>query len=270
VLEATTGAAPAFKTQTGKIAMTSQAANDVVIATSATQLGRVANGTTGQVLEATTAGAPAFKTPTGIMTIASQAALDFIYAGSSTQLARLAKGAGLTYPRIDAAGTAWEFADVPVRKLAATVADVANTTDETTVLTFVIPAGTMADGDIIDVTIAALFKNNKTSAGTATWKVNVGAGAQVTVIAQAAADSAAEHPGMVDLIRLTRVGAAVWVGIPPPLTADFQYMDQYSGPSTPANFTAANTVTFTVTLSAAHATFYIKPQSARIKHYRMA
>lgn len=41
--------------------------------------------------------------------LGSQAALDFIYAGSATQLARLAAGTAFTFPRINAAGTGWEF-----------------------------------------------------------------------------------------------------------------------------------------------------------------
>jgi hypothetical protein len=45
----------------------------------------------------------------GAIAIASQAALDFIYGSAATQLARLAAGAAHTSPRINAAGTAWEF-----------------------------------------------------------------------------------------------------------------------------------------------------------------
>lgn len=46
--------------RSGEIAVTSQAANDLIIATSATQLGRVAAGTVGQVLQAGASGLPAW------------------------------------------------------------------------------------------------------------------------------------------------------------------------------------------------------------------
>jgi hypothetical protein len=45
----------------------------------------------------------------GGLAIPSGAALDFLYSSSATQLARLAAGAAYTYPRINAAGSAWEF-----------------------------------------------------------------------------------------------------------------------------------------------------------------
>jgi hypothetical protein len=45
----------------------------------------------------------------GQMAIASQAALDFVYASSATQLARVAAVAS-KYPRLNAAGSAWEMA----------------------------------------------------------------------------------------------------------------------------------------------------------------
>lgn len=45
----------------------------------------------------------------GGVAITSQAALDFVYASSATQLARVAAGTAKQYPRIDAAGTGWEF-----------------------------------------------------------------------------------------------------------------------------------------------------------------
>lgn len=51
----------------GGIGIASQAANDMVYASSATQLARVANGTTGQVWTATTSGAPSWQTRTAGM-----------------------------------------------------------------------------------------------------------------------------------------------------------------------------------------------------------
>lgn len=53
----------------------------------------------------------------GGLTIASQSALDFLYASSSSQLARLAAGSARQRPRINAAGSAWEFGDDTVALL---------------------------------------------------------------------------------------------------------------------------------------------------------
>ena len=54
----------------GGLGLTSQATNDLMYASSATQWARIANGTTGQVLTATTSGAPSWATPsTGAMTL---------------------------------------------------------------------------------------------------------------------------------------------------------------------------------------------------------
>ena len=50
--------------------------------------------------------------------IASQVAGDFIYAFSATQLARLAIGTSQQYPRINTAGSAWEFSSGSMTLLA--------------------------------------------------------------------------------------------------------------------------------------------------------
>lgn len=52
----------------------------------------------------------------GGIAIASQAALDFVYGSSATQLGRLAAGSALQAPRINSAGTAWEFATLVTPK----------------------------------------------------------------------------------------------------------------------------------------------------------
>lgn len=69
----------------GGLALTSQAANDLLYASSATQLARLANGTTGQVLTATTSGAPSWTTPTtGPMTLLTCASGSDTSAGTTT------------------------------------------------------------------------------------------------------------------------------------------------------------------------------------------
>jgi hypothetical protein len=150
---------------------------------------------------------------------------------------------------------------------ATTLADVSNSTTETTVLSFVIPAAAMSTGDIIDVTCAALYKNNKGSSGTITFNINVGAGAQVNVNAGVvnATDDSTEYQTTV-MVRLMRVGSVVWVlargggysfsGNP------FGSNNAVFGTSTPTNFTSTNTVSLKVTLNAANALFYYKASTA--------
>jgi len=207
----------------------------------------------------------------GAIAIASQAALDFIYAGTAAQLARLAKGAAHQYPRMNATAAGWEFG-TPTVSLAATLANVADTVTETTILSFVIPANTMADGDVIRVTLLSLEKNNKGTPETAALKCNVGVGAQVTLAAAAAfADAATEYTTIREM-WLQRMGSTVEMGhyttTSSFLATPGQATSAVLGASTPANFTADQTVSLKVTLSAAHATFYIKPQSARVMHFR--
>jgi hypothetical protein len=52
----------------------------------------------------------------GALGLSGQAALDFVYALNSGQLARKAAGSALQYPRINAAGTDWEFATLASNK----------------------------------------------------------------------------------------------------------------------------------------------------------
>lgn len=169
-----------------------------------------------------------------------------------------------------AAIPSWQESTGKTATYTATLSDVENTGSETTALTFSIPANSMADGDLITVVPAGLGKNNKGSAGTGLFKVNVGAGSQVDIFLNsgtplAFADSATEYP-IGPSFWLQRRGSTVLVGngLGPAgansaasltltsLTANI------GGTSTPTNFTGANTVTLKVTLSAAHATFYYR------------
>lgn len=153
---------------------------------------------------------------------------------------------------------------------AATLANVLNTAAETTVLTFDVPASDWADGDMITVDLVSLEKNNKGSGGTALVKINAGAGAQVTIVAAATFNNSATEYRNRRLIRLFRQGADVYVhagddaGRADWSLAQDNTIVNLKGPSTPTNFTSTFTVSLKVTLSAADATFYIKPQSARI------
>ena len=130
----------------------------------------------------------------------------------------------------------------------------------------------MADGDVIRATLLSLEKNNKGTPETMAAKLNVGAGAQVVLVAAAAfADAATEYTTLRE-VWLQRMGSTVEMGhffaTSSFSAAPGQATSAVLGASTPADFTADQTVSLKVTLSAAHATFYIKPQSARVMHFR--
>jgi hypothetical protein len=165
----------------------------------------------------------------------------------------------------------------------ATLANVLNTAAETTILSFIIPAASMSDGDVITVWLASLSKNNKGTDGTVTAKVNVGAGSQVTLVLPNSGtftNNATERSAFGIACILQRVGSTVWVGGPGSTIGGsvsgsrtfgvFQDPANANptpeGTSTPANFTADQTVSLKITLSAADATFYMKPQSAQVTH----
>lgn len=209
----------------------------------------------------------------GGIAIAAQAALDFIHASSATQLARVAKGTAFQVPAMNNDATAWVFRAVPMH-YAATVADVLNTIVETTALSFTIPGGTMSDGDVVDVQVVCLAKNNKGTSGTDTWKANVGTGAQVTLFTGTETNSATEFTFRFQF-RLQRMGTSVviWRALSnEPRASVAEWADLGSGKadgsSTPTNFTADNLVSLKITLSAADLNFYVKPQSAIVTHYR--
>lgn len=161
----------------------------------------------------------------------------------------------------------------------ATLSNVTNTNTITTALTFVVPANTWADGQLIVLTLAALEKNNHVDTGvhTMTLKCKVTAGgADVTVGATSWANSATEFQTE-NCLALRRVGSTVWIksgsaastnqiftGVPGSPTSS-----QIDGTSTPTNFTSDLTVTFSVTPDAASTLLYLKPQAATVVHYRV-
>ena len=150
----------------------------------------------------------------------------------------------------------------------ATLANALNTVANTAVLTFLVPAAAMSDGDVIEVSFVALEKNNKGSAGTATWTANFGTGAYVGPAVTDFINSATEYVPRRGFM-LQRVGTSVYIG---PMDAAITFArPDYAGAwgtSQPSNFTGHNTVTFKVQLSAAAATFYVKPQSAVVTHFK--
>lgn len=156
----------------------------------------------------------------------------------------------------------------PITTYTATLANVQNTIVETTIVSFVVPASTWADGDPIFVQLVSLDKNNSGGALTVTAKVNVGAGAQVPLVTTVSENDSATEFSTNRSFVLVRNGSTVNV-FNPALgnlwTTAFGSGSGFSlGTSTPTNFTSSITVSLKVTLSGADATFYLKPQSARV------
>ncbi len=159
----------------------------------------------------------------------------------------------------------------------ATLADVVSSTSETEVLKFTVPVNTWADGEVIIIRYVALDKNNRGSTGTTTFKINCGAGSQITLAAQGYGDSATEFTRPYE-IHLYRRGGTVEVAagndaggsrvntmatfVTNPASAGES--GRFVGNSTPTNFTSDFDVSLKVTLSNNHATYYHKPNGASV------
>ncbi len=156
----------------------------------------------------------------------------------------------------------------PITTYTATLANVINTAAETTVLSFTVPAGTWSDGDPIFVELVDLEKNNSGGPLTFDAKVNVGAGAQVTLGSGVSNNDSATEFVERRSFTLVRRGSTVDVFPSPPggtWAVTFGNATGLGlGTSSPTNFTGANVISLKVTLSGASPNFYIKPQSARV------
>ena len=152
---------------------------------------------------------------------------------------------------------------------AATLADVTNTTTETTICYFDVGANEWADGDIIFLWLGNKLKNNSGSTRTTVGKVNVGAGAQVQILSQGFSDNASEFETMGMITSFMRTASTVMVGHnvrtwDVPTGAIYPNGEGAVGTSTPANFTDVQRVSFKVTLAHADSTYYVQPQNARV------
>lgn len=137
-----------------------------------------------------------------------------------------------------------------------------NGTTETDIFHFDVPANMWADGEAIICVVSAATKNDSGASRTMTFKVNVGAGAQVTIGTPTIAVSATEYP-VTNSFTLIRVGSTVRVfdGLPGAFSGNPITAKAAAGTSTPTNFTTAFTVTLKVTLDAIDATYYHKVSS---------
>ncbi len=225
----------------------------------------------------------------------SQAANDGLYASASGSLGRVAFAApgimnfttawaalapGTKGNALTSDGTNWVSKGTCVT-LPATLTNVVNNT-ETAAVIFTVPANTWADGDFIQISIAALEKNAKGSDGTILAKVNAGAGSQITIANGTTWTNNATEFKIVRGFWLVRVGGDVWIqAVSTNVSATNSLMGAQSfesnqagtniavsGISTPTNFTSDFVVSLKITLSATDAAFYYKPQSARVVQFK--
>ncbi len=187
---------------------------------------------------------------------------------------RLAIGAANTVLTSDGTDAAWAAPGGATVGYTATLADVANTATETTMISFTVPANKMADGDMIQIWFHGLLKNNKGTAGTVTLSVDWGATSSANFTAVNQNDNAAEREFIKSVVMIRSgtdliftdqsaadKGPYVLFGYGSWTYADFTVK------ATSVDFTVNSTVAVRVALSAAHATFYIKPQTASVIKY---
>lgn len=175
-----------------------------------------------------------------------------------------ADGAANTVLLTDGAGTlSWAASNDSA--YIATLSNVLNTASITTFCSFTVPS--MADGDVIEVILSALKKNNKGTSGTATITCAYGA-ATATIGSGITWSNSATEFNDIYRVTLMRVGSDLWVTQPtlsPDSSALNDGVSNISIVSAPT-FGSSQTVALKLTLSAADATFYWKPQGARIRH----
>jgi hypothetical protein len=184
--------------------------------------------------------------------------------------ARLGSGSGGATKFLREDSTYQNVVSSTITPYTATLADVLNTATETAFLSFTVGANVMNDGDVIEITMAALIKNNKGSNGTATLKAYWGS-ANVTLHTPTWFNIATEFIRVVKFIFM-RVGTELWSMST--LGASGENIWSYDTALAPENtsypritgvdFTISQTVAVKLTFSAADALFYCKPQVARV------
>ncbi len=151
-----------------------------------------------------------------------------------------------------------------------TTAQVLNTVTKTAIVSATIGAA-VANGDKFSLFVSALVKNNKGSAGTVTFELLFGGVASVLTLVPTFADNATERSSNFEIVW-ARGGANAYIleSNNPPTRLDTALVTTASSglPITAPTFTAGQTFELRATLSAADASFYIKPQGASLAHFR--
>ena len=160
--------------------------------------------------------------------------------------------------------------------------NVSNTTTETTFCSFVVPANTWLDGEVVTVRVGVLVKNNSGSRNSNSVKALVTGASSVTVGSGGWDNSATEFE-KVGTLELMRVGTLVFANArsggtasesglyttnyaawnyPTGMVSDTGVIGANSMQMTPTSFASDITVSLRIAMGAAHATQYIKPQGA--------
>jgi len=192
-------------------------------------------------------------------------------------VARLGSGTGSSsnFLRGDGAWTA--IAAAPITAYGVTVADVANTTTETSSLSFAVDD--MADGDFIELRGSALVKNNSGSTSSFLTKLHWGSVSANVNGGGTLADNGTEAKWMFGVI-MQRVGSDIWViDIVPTFYSNVGTinMPSLSGHTTVSaenvivlsscTFDSSQTVALKITHGVAHATTYFNASDGRAHRF---
>lgn len=158
----------------------------------------------------------------------------------------------------------------PIASLPTTVAAVVNTVTETTVLSFTVPANSMADGDVVGSWFTGIKKNTSGSgAHIITFKLYWG-GVLIGTIGAGSFSDAATYNALYEL-RMQRVGADLWAfnsnvgagGFSDLPLAQFVAAQPASSVLAAAGFGTDKLVELKVTLAVADANFSFTANAAR-------
>ncbi len=230
---------------------------------------------------------PLNATYAGAKALTGQTALDMFYALSATQEARIAAVAG-AMPHVKADGSGWDMHRLAYTP---TLANVQNTAVKTAAVSVTIPANDLSNGSVISMMIAALVKNNKGSPGTVLFGLAYAgvADASPTNGPVSYTDIATEYPVLWRFV-MQRAGADLWVNVNTYVTGNPDALvavpdaaftldpsvvgaGAFAGGNarkiTAPDFTTDQTLALNITLSAADANFYIKPQSAHVRRHSL-
>lgn len=180
----------------------------------------------------------------------------------------------------------------PIATYTPTLANVLNTVTKTAVVSCTVPASDLTDGSVVTIQVASLVKNNKGTSGTVLFGISYAGVADVSPAESAVTwlNDASEYQA-IWRFTLQRVGADLWLNVlsfnSAGTAASLALLPDSFFTETPAagsagsfgngnarkivapSFTANQTLALNITLSAADATFYVKPQSALIKRVRL-
>ena len=152
-----------------------------------------------------------------------------------------------------------------------TLANVVNTTVETTAVSFTVPANQMGDGDLIEMEVGVLVKNNTGATANVGQKLYWGSTVINLVTNQNYWVNNVNEFRWFYRYRFMRVGSDLWARTGDQGLSRSEYDYPFSsqdrntaGLMSAPTFSSAQTVALKITLDSASANYYYKPQQARI------